>query len=310
LVWISRTSRVSVYKDFALLSAGAGVSTVGSYKGYSDPSLVVDVDTASKMLGRRNTVFVDTRNYWKYVRGHIPNAFNLELYAFHWVDTSRLGLNLFAEQMATLFSAIGVDESKEVIFYQNNSGYDAARGVWLLHFLGQNNARILDGGFNLWKRKGFAVSVEDPDTVSPSQFKARLDDSVVATRSLILRMLKHRKKGGISSEPRILDVRKKGEYEGNYRRALKAGHIPGSVNVEWKLALRKDGTLKTATGLRRLYRHIRLGVDDEIVTYCQSGYRAAHSWLILRLLGYTRVRNYLGSWYEWGNNPANPVTTA
>jgi thiosulfate/3-mercaptopyruvate sulfurtransferase len=283
---------------------------LGNYKGYSDPSLVVDVDTASKMLGRKNAVFVDTRNYWKYTKAHIPNAFNLELYAFHWVDTSQKSLSLFAEQMTTLFSTIGVDENKQVIFYQNNSGYDAARGVWLLHFLGQKNAKLLDGGFNLWKRRGFPVSTKDPDQFSPSLFKAKLDNNVIATRDFVLAMLNRKREKGVWDKLRILDVRKKGEYKGYYRRALRVGHIPSAVNVEWKLTLRKDGTLKTAVGLRQLYAKLNLDVNDEIVTYCQSGYRAAHSWLVLRLLGYKWVRNYLGSWYEWGNHPDSPVTMA
>jgi 3-mercaptopyruvate sulfurtransferase SseA len=122
-----------------------------NYKGYSEPSLVVSVDQASKLVGKNDVIFIDTRNYWKYAKGHIPGAFNLELYAFHWVDTSKQGIGAFAKQMQMLFRSIGLDPRKRVIFYQNNSGYDAARGVWLLNYLGHEKASLLDGGLNLWK---------------------------------------------------------------------------------------------------------------------------------------------------------------
>ncbi len=104
---------------------------------------------------------------------------------------------------------------------------------------------------------------------------------------------------------RVIDTRSRGEYDGTYRRALKAGHVPGAVNLEWKLAMRRDGTLKDARQLMALYKGLPL--RGNVVTYCQSGYRAAHSWLVLRLLGYSNARNYLGSWYEWGNHPGTRV---
>lgn len=90
------------------------------------------MEEASKFLKDKDTVFVDTWNYWKYAKGHVPGAVNLEMYAFHWVDTSREGLDAFSRQMGGLLGAYGIDNRKQVIFYQSNSGYDAARGVWLL----------------------------------------------------------------------------------------------------------------------------------------------------------------------------------
>lgn len=135
----------------------------GRYKGYPDPSRVISVDEASKLLGRKDVVFVDTRNYWKYATGHLPGAVNLELYAFHWIDTSPGGLEAYGRQMAMLFGAFGIDNEKTVVFYQNNSGYDAARGVWLTEWMGNKSAKLLDGGLNLWKRKGRAVSTKDSE---------------------------------------------------------------------------------------------------------------------------------------------------
>jgi thiosulfate/3-mercaptopyruvate sulfurtransferase len=277
-------------------------TNTANYKGYSDDSLVISIEEASKLLGKRNVVFIDTRNYWKYVKGHIPGACNFELYAFHWVDTSRIGIATFVKQLEMLFRSYGIGNQSEVIFYQNNSGYDAARGVWLLNFLGHKKAKLLDGGLNLWKRKRFSTSTQDPRVRTRSDFSAKLDESQIATLSMLSSSL--RKKGG---RFQVIDTRDPSEYSGKYRRAIKAGHIPNSINLEWKRALRRDGTLKDVKQLKKLYSEVT--PDKETVTYCQSGYRAAHSWLVLKLLGYDRVRNYLGSWYEWGNYPSSWVVS-
>lgn len=268
------------------------------YKGFPNPSFLVAIDEASKLTEDENVVFIDTRNYWKYAQGHVPHAQNLELYAFHWIDTSRYGLEAFARQMAMLFSSVGVDSTKRVIFYQENSGYDAARGVWLLEYLGHKGARVLDGGFDLWKKGKLPVSTRDPDA-SPATFIARPDGSQIATLDSL--------RGEVGTRTQIVDARSKGENRGTFRRAARPGRIPGSVNIEWSRALKKDGTFKDAKALRKLYSAVSPELDS--VTYCQSGYRAAHSWLVLKLLGFGNVRNYLGSWYEWGNNPDVPVET-
>lgn len=266
------------------------------YKGYPDPSLVISVEEAAKLTQRRGVIFVDTRNYWKYAGGHIPGAHNLELYAFHWMDTSRYGMRIFIRQMAKLFSSIGIDDAHRVIFYEEDSGYDAARGVWLLNFLGHTNTQLLDGGLGKWKTEGLPVSTLDPKVSSIGKFAARPDTSLVATMDSLRTTLTRKS----YPKARIIDTRNPGEYGGLYRRARFAGHLPGSVNIEWKNALRDDGTLKPARELRKLYSGF--SSEEELVTYCQSGYRAAHSWLVLRLLGFKNVRNYLGSWYEWGNH--------
>jgi len=268
-----------------------------NYKGYPDPSHIISVSEASKLLDDEGTVFVDTRNYWKYVKGHVPGAVNLEMYAFHWVDTSKEGLDAFAKEVGGLLGAYGIDNRKQVIFYQNNSGYDAARGVWLLEFLGNKRGRMLDGGLNFWKRNGGELSKIDPP-VKRASFTPKPDYGTVC-RVDDLRESLGRK--GLM----VVDARSRGEYDGTYRRALKAGHVPGAVNIEWKQAVRRDGTLKDARQLGALYEGI--SPRGQVVTYCQSGYRAAHSWLILRLLGFTNVCNYIGSWYEWGNHPDTRV---
>jgi thiosulfate/3-mercaptopyruvate sulfurtransferase len=129
-----------------------------SYKNYPDDSLVVSFEEASsKFLGKQNVVFLDTRNYWRYVKGHIPGGNNPELYAFHRVDTSKEGISAFVKEMENLLRSCGINKQTEVVFYQHGSRYDAARGVWLLNFLGHKKARLLDDGLNLWRRTKLPV---------------------------------------------------------------------------------------------------------------------------------------------------------
>jgi len=256
--------------------------------------LIVSVDEASRLYTKSGVMFIDTRNYWKFEKGHIPGAFNLELYAFHWIDTSKEGVRAFVKQMQMLFRSLGINNDTEVIFYQKNSGYDAARGVWLLSLLGHKHSRLLDGGFNLWKRKSLPISRKDPQTRKMGNLDLKMDNSTIADLDFLL--------SGVSKKTiQVLDTRKAGEFSGRYQRARKGGHIPGAENREWALSLRRDGSLKDSVQLANLFQG--LSNSKEVVTYCQSGYRAAHAWLVLNLIGFENVRNYPGSWYEWGNDP-------
>jgi thiosulfate/3-mercaptopyruvate sulfurtransferase len=269
-----------------------------NYKGFKNPSLIISVQEARKLVGKTDVIFVDTRNYWKYAKGHVPGAFCLELYAFHWVDTSSEGLKAFENEMRMLFGSLGISPRSTVVFYQNNSGYDAARGVWLLSLLGYEKARMLDGGLNLWKRLNYPVSTEDPEPRKSQLFGTEINNQVLATRDSLTASLD-------GKSVQVLDVRNDGEYDASFRRARKSGHIPSAMHYEWTKALRRDGTLRAAKDLQKLYSP--LDPKMKTITYCQSGYRAAHSWLVLRSLGFENVQNYLGSWYEWGNHPATPV---
>ena len=269
-----------------------------NYKGYKNPSLIISAQEARKPVGTPDVIFVDTRNYWKYAKAHLPGAFSLELYAFHWVDTSSEGMGAFENEMRMLFGSLGISRRNTVVFYQNNSGYDAARGVWLLNLLGHEKARMLDGGLNLWKRLKYPVSTKDPEPRKSQSFGKEIDNRVLATRESLTASL-------ADKSAQVLDVRNDGEYDASFRRARKSGHVPSAMHCEWTKALRRDGTLKAAKDLQKLYSPLDSKVKT--ITYCQSGYRAAHSWLVLRSLGFEDVQNYLGSWYEWGNHPTTPI---
>ena len=268
-----------------------------NYKGYPDPSHIVSVEEASKLVRSKSVVFVDTRNYWKYTKGHIPGAVNLELYAFHWFDTSKEGLETFAGEMGRLFGAYGIDAKKQVIFYQNDSGYDAARGVWLLEFLGNGKGRILDGGLRAWK-EARAGAIEGRPRGCKGPIRPETEPgSRVRTRGAGQESRNRRSEGDRRARRRRV---RRDTQEGAKGRT-RAGR--GERRVEASDAEGRD--LKNTKQLGELYGG--LPVRGQLVTYCQSGYRAADSWLVLRLLGYAKARNYLGSWYQWGNGAGTPV---
>ena len=193
----------------------------------------------------------------------------------------------------------GVSETKEVVFYEENSGMRAARGLWFLEFYGHPNVKMLDGGFQAWKAAGAPVTTE---AVTPKAvaFKADERREVLASAGDVLRSLN---KKNIA----ILDTRSAGEYYGTHVRAARGGAIPGAIHIEWTENLDATGKFKSNAELKAMYDKAGITPDKEVVSYCQGGYRAAHSYVALRLLGFPKVRNYIGSWKEWGDRTDLPI---
>lgn len=247
----------------------------------------------------RETIIVDTRPIGEYLDGHIPGAINLDLMQFHWIDTSRTGIRHFNRQMNILFSNLGLADKKFAIFYDNISGPSASRGVWLSHYLSQLNASILDGGFGRWKAEGLEIEKET-NAFSHSKLAAATANSEVIAD---LEMVKSSITKKLGKKYALLDCRSEEEFDGRVARALKRGHIPCAINIDWSLNIdrKSDGRFKSMSDLAEIYSGI--AKTDEIITYCQGGYRAANTFIVLKMLGYERVRMYLGSWGEWGNNP-------
>lgn len=239
---------------------------------------------------------MDARSFSEYSMGHIPGAVNIDLFQFHWLDSSRLGIKQFVRQTRILLSNIGIKDDKSVIFYENASGMSAARGVWLLLFFSHKKVSLLDGGFDKWKNDGHAVETRTNPFVR-SNFMGEPDFSVLATAGEIKKSLK--KKGF-----KLIDARSKEEYNGSYVRATRAGHIPYAINLDWQENM-QGGIFRTNEELSKIYS--RIPKNSQVVTYCQGGYRAAHSFIALKLIGYKNVKMYLGSWGEWGNRPELPV---
>lgn len=259
--------------------------------------MLISTSELRKKLGSDDLLVIDARAWKEYSAEHIPNTINLDLFAFHWADTSEEGMEAFNKQMTKLLSKVGVSYDKSVVFYDDVSGMLAARGVWLLEYFSHERAAILDGGIGKWVNDGYELQKE-PIAYKPTKFNPKVNANVVATYRYILDNLNNEK-------VKIVDARTPSEYSGESVRAAKAGHIPGAVNIDWMENIAKDGSFKSNDELKKLYE--KVGKEDEVILYCQGGYRAANDYLALKKLGYKKLRVYLGSWYEWGNIPELPV---
>ncbi len=266
-------------------------------KSCNGMSILLSVDRLRTMLGDKNLLLVDARPFVSYAESHIPGAVNIDLMQFHWIDTSKQGVSQFEKQGRILLSNVGVTPEKLVVFYDDVSGPPAARGVWLLLYFSHHNVAMLDGGINTWKARGYKTETRSNPFVH-SNFKGKVDRDILADLARIGSVVK-------SKKAIIVDARSQQEYDGSTVRAARAGHIPGAINIDWNDNLQQD-SFKDLEALQRIYAQIPK--DAQVITYCQGGYRAANSFVVLKMLGYKNVRMYLGSWGEWGNKPALPVS--
>lgn len=241
-----------------------------------------------------NLILIDSRSYKEYLIGHIPGAVNLDLFSYHWSDTSKIGIKAFEKQMENLFSFLGITKNKTVVFYDEVSGMSAARGVWTLLYFSHPQTFMLDGGFKKWKSLGLVIETKT-NGFKPSKFSGKINKNLIVGYELI-----HKKIGKI----KLLDARSKEEYDGTIIRAARKGHIPTAINKDWTLNINEDGTMKSTEELTKMYNFSK---DDEVIIYCQGGYRAANSFLALKIAGFKNVKVYLGSWGEWGNKLNLPI---
>lgn len=243
----------------------------------------------NNQLNSQNLLIIDTRSFKEYSEGHIPGSVNLDLFAFHWIDTTKEGLEDFVKQTQTLFSFVGITPEKKIIFYDEISGMLAARGVWMLMYFSHQNVFILDGGIKKWRNEHLPTETKQ-NPFKPSKFSGKVNPEIISGFEYIRDNLDRLK---------IIDARTEGEYRGTIVRAAHAGHIPNSVNIDWNQNITPDGNFKTDQELSNIYQ---ISKDSEIVTYCQGAYRAANTFLVLKKLGFKNVKVYLGSWGEWGNS--------
>ena len=256
--------------------------------------MLISTAELEKIIDDPNLILIDARSFQAYSLGHITNAVNLDLFSFHWIDTSQDGISSFNQQFTKIFSRVGVSEEKKVVFYDAVSGMLAARGVWLLEYLSHHNVSMLDGGFIKWKNEERTWDTI-PVANMYANFSAKPNPKVLAGFEYVLDNL---------DKITILDARSKEEFDGKLVRAARGGHIPTSTNIDYTENISKDGTLKNNEELSKLYQ---MSKDAEIVTYCQGAYRAANTFLALKKIGFTNVKVYLGSWGEWGNKPELPI---
>ena len=250
-----------------------------------------------------------------YERGHIKNSVKL-VWHTDLVDTVNRDI-ISQAKFTALVQKAGIDEDTTVVLYGDKNNWFAAWGAWIFNIYGQKDVRVLDGGRVKWEKDGRALTTAVP-TFKAGNFVAKAADKnlrATLTRDVLPVAKKERK-------ATLIDIRSADEYSGKIfapagfqELAVRAGHIPGAINVPWGLNVNSDGTFKTVAELKKLYADKGVTGADQIITYCRIGERSSLTWFVLsEILGFSRVKNYDGSWTEYGNsvgapmsNPAGPI---
>lgn len=252
--------------------------------------------------GSSKPLVIDCRGESDYAKGHVPGAVNLP--AGRLQDPlSERGALLPWPELAQRLARVGIGAEGPVVLYDDSGLVPSARLFWILECFGRGQVQLLDGGIPGWQSAGFELeSRENPGTAVPPLTVPVAVPDALALKSHIEEALE-------DPNTVIVDARSEAEYRGVLPTAKRNGHIPGAVHCNWEEHIRDlfDPTFRPLEELRERYRGLGLSPENQVIVYCRSGARSSHSYVTLRMLGYTRVRNYAGSWLEWGNDPHTPV---
>jgi thiosulfate/3-mercaptopyruvate sulfurtransferase len=276
---------------------------------YAHPEMLVDTGWVADHLDDPNVRLVESdEDILLYDQGHIPGAVMID-----WVgdlnDRVRRDY-LGREGFERLCAGKGISNDTTVVFYGDKNNWWATYALWVFQLFGHASARIMNGGRKKWIDEARPLNKETPHYAQTSYHAPeRADYKIRAYRDQVL---EH-----VQAKRPLVDVRSPAEYTGELLHmeaypqegALRGGHIPGARNIPWGKAVRDDGTFKSAAELRELYENTNgLRADQNVIAYCRIGERSSHTWFVLTyLLGYPNVRNYDGSWTEWGNLVGVPI---
>ena len=277
----------------------------------AEPDAIVTTEWVAEHLDDPAIVIaeVDSDLDADYRQGHVPGAVGWGLHT-DMEDPVRRDIPGVA-QLEALLGRSGIDNDTTVVVYGDGNNRSATWAFWVLKYYKHRDVRLMDGGRSKWLAEGRPISTDAPTPRAVSYRAQAPDRSIRATRQHILDTLSR-------MDVKLLDTRTAEEYSGALTSApgtpqpeiYRKGRIPGAVHVPWDDGAGDDGAFRPVEELRQLYEERGLTPDDEVVPYCRLGVRASYSWFVLRyLLGYPRVRNYDGSWTEWGNSTGLPIET-
>ncbi len=279
-------------------------------KGYIHPDVLVSTEWLAQNLDNSDQfrLVESNEDILLYYTGHIPNAVHID-----WIaDLNDAIRRDYLDEAAftELMQRNGIERDTTVIFYGDKNNWWACYAFWVFKLFGHENCRILDGGRRKWINEERELTKKNPSfSTTTYQTLPRHDDEIRAFRNQVL--------DHINQDRPLVDVRSPQEFSGELLHmpgspqegALRGGHIKGAVSVPWSRAVAEDGAFKSADALRAIYEEEQgLSSDDNVIAYCRIGERSSHTWFVLTyLLGYENVRNYDGSWTEWGNLVGVPI---
>lgn len=286
--------------------ASAALANTGTHASAASGPLVTTEWLAQNLHRADVRVIEVSVNPGLYERAHIPGAVN---FSWHSDLNDKLRRDIVGQQdFEKLLSKAGVKDDTTVVLYGDTNNWFAAWGAWVFDIYGVKNVKLLDGGRKKWEADNRPLNNRAPDYAATSyrvgkvnlDLRARLSDALAAAEG--------------KTQAKLVDIRSGDEYQGKVfappgvpELAVRAGHIPGAVNVPWGQAVREDGTFKPKEELRKLYAGVGIDGSKPVITYCRIGERSSHTWFALsKILGYD-VKNYDGSWTEYGNAVGVPI---
>lgn len=266
-----------------------------------EPPVVLTPEELESLLQGEGVIVADLSNAAAYAQRHLPGAVHVDSAQITASQPPVMGLLPPAKQLGQVLSAAGITPESHVVAYDAENGQKACRFLWTLEVAGHRRFSLLDGGLQAWV-DGQHPTESQPSSPSASTYPVSYGEPHCANKAYILAHLN-------DDSVVILDARTAAEYNGVDKRALRGGHIPGAMNIDWSQAIVGGGDmrLRPAEELRALYADAGVTPDKEIIVHCQSHQRSSHTYIVLRSLGYEKVRGYPGSWSDWGNDPDTPV---
>ncbi len=276
---------------------------------YANPGVLVDTAWVADHLNDPNVRLVESNeDILLYDTGHIPGAIKIDWVADLNDPVTRDYLD--RERFEQLLAAKGINNDTTVVFYGDKNNWWATYAFWVFKLFGHKDARILNGGRAKWIAEGRELTKTVPNYPAATYRAPERDDRRIrAFRDQVMEHLKQ-------ADPTLVDVRSPQEFSGEklhmpeypQEGTLRGGHIPGAQNIPWAQAANPDGTFKSRAELEELYQGKGITPDKDVIAYCRIGERSSHTWFVLTyLLGYPQVRNYDGSWTEWGNMVGVPI---
>jgi thiosulfate/3-mercaptopyruvate sulfurtransferase len=282
---------------------------------YAKPDALVDTEWVAQHLNDPKVRVVESdEDVLLYETGHIPNSIRIDWHTELNDQVRRDYLD--KEHFEQLMRDKGIDNDTTVVFYGDKNNWWACYAFWVFQLFGHDKAKIMNGGRKKWIEENRDLTREVP-TLTPSNYHAKdRDDHHIRAFRDEVRDLIDKEGKALKGGKALVDVRSPGEYSGELLHmadypqegAMRGGHIPGARSIPWARSVRDDGTFKPIEELRELYETQGITKDKDVVAYCRIGERSSHTWFVLTyLLGYDHVRNYDGSWTEWGNLVGAPI---
>ncbi|WP_455234807.1 sulfurtransferase [Thiogranum longum] len=263
--------------------------------------LIVEPEQLQSVLGQEGVVIVHISKPERYAEFHVPGALFVEGSRFVKVEKPVMGLLPDAKDFGTLLGSLGITPDTHVVAYDDEGGGWASRFLWTLDVAGHKHFSLLNGGLVAWVREEFPVN-QEPATPGQGNYEVTWHPEPVADLDYILSRIN-------APDTVLLDTRTPQEFSGEKKFAARGGHMPGAVLLNWVDTMDQDRNLrfKSEAKLREMLNERGLTEAKEIICYCQSHHRSSHTYIMLKALGYQRIKGYPGAWSEWGNRPDTPI---